>query len=544
MKNTTRWLSLVLALIMCASLVSLTGLASEEVEEAAPIEDAAPAEDGYAYYHDDEQDEDIVVEAWVYAEESVVWIGDEPVTLRVITDNSRTDISYEWFLTEGWRGEQAVEGADQATYTVKPFEGEYREYICRVTGTAKNGDGETDSVEVRFYTYSGDKVRREPVSIHPKGNDGWYSAEIIAAYGESVTLEVETVCDEDVTITDVQYHWRRIAGPESEDEDALDTDEPKWTLGQVTESADYYVDAEFEYTYEDPDTGDTTTGSAYGWSMFSVMIDSGLEAKLDLSVLGDALSVTEKVYTREDGMSWEVGNSYYDIFIERNTPLTLKAIIPNGIETKEAYWYSWGEPNEWGKPEINLEDGTQCSVTPGAYLYERFAVTDLYGNECRITVAIRIENHFSAWPDGAAENEREITLIADPNGELALKVNTAGDDLNGLTYSWYRIESEEMRTWLVEYVWLDDPWSDGPRELSPQDTLIVAYPAENAEYACTVTDRCGNEETVVFRILVAEDLDGDETLTVQDAAAYLRSAAADKLFFAAMILRKMTGLTA
>ena len=154
--------------------------------------------------------------------------------------------------------------------------------------------------------------------------------------------------------------------------------------------------------------------------------------------------------------------------------------------------YSWyrceGEYEEWGDNNwVLIEGADQTEYTIGRVEskgYYRFSVNDQYGNGASTDIFVGVENHFKAYAlesDGEEEWPVESkSVYAEPNHPATLSVTAEADDMQSITFKWYKNGVEIAGAGSADYV---------TAPVTSRDT-----------YRCDVSDPYGNSESVFFYV--------------------------------------------
>ena len=109
--------------------------------------------------------------------------------------------------------------------------------------------------------------------------------------------------------------------------------------------------------------------------------------------------------------------------------------------------------------------------------YYRCTAADVYGNESYVFFRVAApENHFSATAEGGIDHKAAI------GGSVTLSVNTRGDDLDGVTYTW------------------EGPYGFICTTEENSYTLETVSKADLGDYFCSAFDAYGNESFIRFRV--------------------------------------------
>lgn len=154
--------------------------------------------------------------------------------------------------------------------------------------------------------------------------------------------------------------------------------------------------------------------------------------------------------------------------------------------------YSWyrceGEYEEWGDNNwVLIEGANQAEYTVDSVKsleYYRFDVNDQYGNGASTDISVGVENHFKAYvleSDGEVEWPAESkSVYAEPNQPATLSVIAEADDMQSITFKWYKNGVEIAGAGSADYV---------TEPVTSRDT-----------YRCDVSDPYGNSGSVFFYV--------------------------------------------
>ena len=557
MKKTIRFLSLILAVILCLGLASSVGMASGEYGEDAPPQEIAeapaeepaeeiaeepaeepeeepaeapeqPAEDGFSYYFDDSAGEYVSAEPWAWAEKSWYEMSGGKAELRVMNDGSRADITYQWYRVEedgprmpmtgaplldgepaaaspqGTRPESPVEsqrtetpiaGATGAVYSA----GEAGLYSCVVTGQMKPGVEDpagVDSVTVEFYVMNEPGVEMpDSVQFYAKGNEpGNPSARVEAELGESLTLETEMSTQPNAVVSNVRYRWYQVVDSDGySDLQEIPGAEGSRYTIGAVKGSGTYT-AVAEYEYTYTDPDTKEAVSG----RFAADADFYVHVESGLTIGLDAEELRKDpnvVAVREYRVEGRLVSC--DILALPDKPLTVTAIAEANDEVSVSG--TWSGPED-RQPQQGLVLKTDSKT--GRELY--FTAKDSLGNVEQFSLNVIVQNHFSAAPAGAEPGRHEVNISAAPGGVYKLKAEVTADDPAGVTYEWTRM-GKSAWSGLTTRSYRETADGMSVSVSGPGDELTVSFPTESVTYRCLVDDGLGSRRYVYFHL----NLNGD-----------------------------------
>lgn len=170
--------------------------------------------------------------------------------------------------------------------------------------------------------------------------------------------------------------------------------------------------------------------------------------------------------------------------------LTMRMTV-TAVDTSQLQ-YSWyrceGEYDEWGDNNwVLIEGADQTEYTIDRVEskgYYRFSVNDQYGYGASTDIFVGVENHFKAYVligDGEDEWQSDSKgVYATPNQPATLSVTVEADDMNGITYKWYKDDEEISGADSADYI---------TEPVTSRNT-----------YCCDVSDPYGNSGSIYFYV--------------------------------------------
>ena len=246
--------------------------------------------------------------------------------------------------------------------------------------------------------------------------------------------------------------------------------------------------------------GDDLDGVTYTWigpdgrSLTANENSYTLEAAKDN--LGQYHCTAADAYGNEDYVFFRVAaENHFSATAEGGTDRTViigtSVTLPVNVtgDDLNGVTYTWDGPN--GFICTTDESSYTLDVASKADLGQYFCtVADVYGNESYIFFRIAAENHFSAAAVG--ETDRKVST----GDTVTLSVSVDGDDLDGVTYTWF-----------------------GPngRTLTANENSYTFEAAKDnlGQYHCTAADAYGNEDYVFFRVAAENNLSAVPTVDTE-----------------------------
>ena len=388
-----------------------------------------------------------------YADAAISVEPGEGTTLTVhVTANDYTDITYKWYRIDQTTGEWfEIEDEETDTLTLSSVTDHCR-YSCEVRDSYNN------CVNAWFEIYINNAL-----SVTANDND-WGSAEVYLGPGEGTTLTAHA----DATDMDgITYRWYRV-----------DTD--TWE--------------EYEITTTDPEGNNLYLDCIFGYEMYRCRVKDkyGNEASAEFYVrLDNGLKVTA------NDNDWASADVY--LAPGEGTTLTAHADATDmdGITYR---WYRV-DTDTWEEQEITTSDPEGNSLYLDCVLgYElyRCRVKDRYDNEVTAEFYVRLDNALTVTANDNDWASAEVNLL--PGEGTTLTAHVSANDYDGITYRWYRINTE---TWEQVPVETTEPASN---ELYLSD--VSGY----VIYRCIVNDKYGNEACADFYVR----MDNALTVTAND----------------------------
>ncbi len=355
------------------------------------------------------------------------------VTLQVIaTADDMEGITYRWRTWREGEGEYDIPGATTDTYTVENVTVS-RYYFCYVTDKYGN------QYQVEFHVCIQNHLSVERVGDYQH----------LVSPGESVTLQVRVTADDMEGLT---YRWR--TGGDGEgwyDISGATTD--SFTVENVTAGKYYYC-----YVTD-----------KYG-TVQEVGFQVGIQNHLTVERVGD-----------------------YQHLVSPGESVTLQVIA--SADDMEGLTYQWrrqsnNTPNNWywvDIPGATSDTYTVENVTASEQ-YDCY-VTDKYGTQMDAGFFVGIQNHLIVQSVGGYRH------LVSPGESVTLQVIATADDMEGLTYRWYR-ETPGMR----------DSMPSERIDGATTDTYTVENVTAGKYYYCYVTDKYGNQSRANFFVGIENHL--------------------------------------
>ena len=457
----------------------------------------------------------------------------EGIVLKTnVSADDMNGISYTWRDPDG----VMMEGESSDTCSIDSAVLRTGQYSCIVYDAY--GNISYAAFEVHFENHL--KAWPEGAEILESGPD--YIAEYAVSPGEGVTLKANVTADDMNGITYTWYNpdYYQIEGEESAacfiDAAALESGRYKceindnygnnsvicfditienhleaWPEGaedNTFEWVDYRVSPGEGIVLKTNVTADNMNGITYTWydtddnylgegsdsySIDADMLERGRYRCIVEDSYGNQVENYFYIYFENHLEAWPEGaeededgrETYVNITAAPGEDLVLKTNV--AADDMNGITYKWLDENYY---ELEGETSDTLSIDGNALRNTTFrcCVFDAYGNEVNANFNVHIENHFSAWPEGADEDEWYIDHTVYPGESITMKVNVTADDLSGISYFWYDSNN------FIEGVTSDTYSIDG--------SLVKSGPRR-----CEVLDKYGNRDTVYFYIGVENHLE-------------------------------------
>ena len=387
--------------------------------------------------------DDLTAEA--VGDNSVTIRPDEGALLAVNAQGSGT-LSYQWrkYLYDQYGRYLCVpiDGATAATFNVTDIEYNGQQIVCEVTNSCDFRR------QVDFWIYVDNDL------------SATYAGE-----SNSLTVELGKTADMTVLVTAIDtanmtYSWFK----KEYDYDKDEWGEPVKMSGSESNLTSDPAVAWTEYACQVTDRFEGVT-----WVSFYLQIDNSLQA-----------------------FAGETGENYTSMTITPGEPAVLKVKVSASDDTGITYQWErrYVQSGVWRTEELPEVTGDTCDLSnqeaQGEYVC---TVKDRYGNTCKVTFAITVDNAFSAVIAGT-ENDHWMYDDVEPGEPFAMAVEARGNDLTGVTYLWsYNIYNPETDEY--ESGWLED--ATGSEYTADAVSAVGAY-------YCEVNDGYGNSETINFII--------------------------------------------
>ncbi|MBQ8118993.1 MAG: dockerin type I repeat-containing protein [Lachnospiraceae bacterium] len=352
----------------------------------------------------------------------------EKVTLSVEADAAdKEGITYQWYKIEymPYYNRTLLGGATDSTYETESA-GKSTTYRCEL----KDKYGNQTSVD--FYLRIDNQLKASAengdstVVVEPNGK-AVLSVDVSALDMEGITYTwYEHVKDSDY------YSYRNQLIEEAAGN--------SYKTGEINHSTDYHCNVEDKY------------GNC--WTVyFNVVVDNDFDL------------------WSEDGEQY----SKY-VYVPLNSKATLN--VKATAKDTEGITYQWYESNTGRE----ITNATSASYKTGdisqAKNYSCIA-TDKYGTEKRMDFYIKVDNGFTVTTE---HGNTYYTYSVAPNQTKILKVIASANDMDGITYKWYK-EGTILKN-------------------VNQDTCETEAVSKQTYYRCEVTDKYGTTISVDFYIYV------------------------------------------
>ena len=359
--------------------------------------------------------------------------------------------TYQWkeLTDDGYRtiAEGDLEGST-ISYEIPSVTGKMG-ILCDVTDAYGNE-------ESHYY----DVTVRNRWTAYPNGTiSGRNYIDLMAAPEESMTLKVNIKADAEADLSQLQFDWYMYTYNEEDDEIrvVLEADEghpDQYTVPSVTGRTSIYCGVRDQFdNYEEVS--------------FHIRVDSGLE------VSGSS--------TPEGEIHYEEDRPFIYVYVPYGGNVTLKANA-TAVSGNGEVRYEWMDYDNWDYLDENSSELTLTNVTSRQSY--RCVAADAYGNEKAVYYRIFIQNHLQAYAQNAANGDTAYILAA-PGTQMTLQAIIEADDRDGLSIRWY-----------------DDDWEE-----FANDTESVTVDAKRASYHCSVEDKYGNFESLVFKITIDNEFE-------------------------------------
>ena len=330
-------------------------------------------------------------------------------------------------------------------------------------------------------------------TVGPVTYNNYYYFKVSDRYGNQRSVTFDVRVDNHLTAYTEDEYGNHLEG-------AVFEVAPNETIElDVTVSADDMEGITYEWvdSYGNPVEGAGTTSCIVGpisqkdWYSFCVSDRYGNSANVSFTLL---IENHLNAYAED-----EYGNNtqWPTVYVAPNGTVELSAIVT--ADDMEGLTYEWTDNN--GNP-VEGAGTTSCAIGPvtKSENYE-FSVSDSYGNTAYVSYDIHVENHLDAYSiDKYGDPTRWATVYAAPNETLELNVTVSADDMEGLTYKW-----------------TDD--NGNPVEGAGTTSCTVGPVTKNDNYTFRVSDRYGNDISVVFYIRVENHLQAYTTIYSEDGEA-------------------------
>ncbi|MBR2716563.1 MAG: hypothetical protein IKD79_02350, partial [Oscillospiraceae bacterium] len=182
----------------------------------------------------------------------------------------------------------------------------------------------------------------------------------------------------------------------------------------------------------------------------------------------------------------------------------LLEVTPDGADLDDVSYRWWilrydEEENQYAELIPGAESNTLAVPCPDVPTEYRCMAMDRYGNTSSVTIRAARENHFTAGVDG--EGGTYGWYSVPPHTDITLRAAASADE-GEIRYRWSvygkYCPDPEYPDW---YEW---DWFDLEEEVT--DTVTVTDVTENLEYQCVVTDDFGGEITLQFHIEADNEL--------------------------------------
>ncbi len=434
-----------------------------------------------------------------------------------------SSVTYEWqiFDNDSWEY-ITIDDATTDSYTTGPIE-KSTDYRCVVR------DGLENEVTVNFYVRISNQLNAYPVG----GEESDDSLEVKIKPNETTTIAVAVSANDTTGIT---YKWYDSYGEEIDG-----ATESSLEIGPITGTCDYYCEVYDQYGSNDcvsfsisvdnsfvayPDGAENPDVDSIDFSVapnsqkeLSVIVSADDTSQIsyrwvDRSTYEELEGGTGSSYVIEQvsgtyyyscEVSDQYGNSktiYFDVTVDNSfhaspdpeewdVTSTYVSVKPNKSFTLTAYvsaddmdhiTYQWwdgysGEPIEGATGETCTING----VTEGRTYYCQ--VDDGYDHSATLWYYLSVDNSFNAYPTDAEDHDsNQMSYKVSPNEPLTLSVTVEADDADGITYTWYDNDGNEL-----DY--------DG-------SAFEIEAVTSAAGYYCCVQDKYSNSEEIWFHVTV------------------------------------------
>ena len=432
----------------------------------------------------------------------------DSVELKV--DVSATDMNG---ITYTWTGPgySTISDATTDTYTINSVT-KSGSYQCSIKD--KYGNNE--------YVYFTVKINNNLVVVAKGYEESGNSIYIDAEYEEPLTLSVVATADDTEGIT---YKWQKDGSDVGEDSDSYTIDSLEGACdctcsvtdkynntqyiffhisvannlkvsleGETTSGNSYtlYVDPDEELTFNTIVTADDTEGITYEWYKNWDRLpetSSSYTTKPITEQTDYYCKVTDKygnekyiyiyVYINNNLTAyWDVEgydeSTFLSITSSYNDTVNLK-VDANANDT-DGITYKWYGNDGY----LITDEGDSYTTEPiTQYTCIRCEVSDNYGNTVYLDIGISVENDLSVEATTSTE------LYIDKDTSATLGVEVSANEMDGITYEWYKDE------YLIEGADSDEYTTDS---LNTRTT-----------YYCQVKDKYGNTRGVYFDIYINSD---------------------------------------
>ncbi len=189
----------------------------------------------------------------------------------------------------------------------------------------------------------------------------------------------------------------------------------------------------------------------------------------------------------DNGFSVErVGN--YEVYVAPGESATLQVNVT--ANDMEGMTYRWWSDNRGNIPGATGDSCTVENVTGRDWYY--CEVTDKYGSSRTIDFYVCVDNHLTV--ERVGDYEQRVA----PGESATLQVIVTADDMDGITYQWYRQSSSNMKD--------GGDWWWEPIEGATTDTCTVENVTDTREYYCHVHDQYGNSASAWFQVGIENHL--------------------------------------
>ena len=169
-----------------------------------------------------------------------------------------------------------------------------------------------------------------------------------------------------------------------------------------------------------------------------------------------------------------------EILVSKNGTTSLAVDVV--ATEKNSLKYVWFKDGNFIESSVGKSTITTDKVTTAVkYMC---SVSDKYGNKAYVTFMIKVDNGFSAYVSGTTDTKKAFYVTR--NQTITLKADVTANDMNGLTYSWYR------------------SYSEGPIERmeSESNSFTTDKITENRIYTCVVMDKYGNVAYLTYNVYI------------------------------------------